>query len=346
MVDNIRIAIDAMGGDYGVSVTVPAALDMLRKHKNLHLVLVGNEEQIKQQIESYKRRIDNSRLQIKHASQQVAMGESPTKALRNKKDSAMRVSINLVKDGAVAACVSAGNTGALMAIARFVLKTLPGIDRPAIITSLPTYDESKEVRLLDLGANVDSCADHLYQFAVMGSVLVSAINNIPEPRVGLLNIGEEEIKGNDQVKRTAQLLSESKNINYIGYIEGNDIFRSVADIVVCDGFVGNIAIKTMEGMLQLLGYHIKKELKKSWYARFIALISIPILRRFKKKLDPGRHNGASLIGLQGIVIKSHGGADREAFTYAIKEAILEVEKSVPQLIGEQVGIMLEEVEFE
>lgn len=346
MARDITIAIDAMGGDHGVTVTVPAALDMLRRHKHLQLILVGDETLIQEQIASHHRKADANRLKIQHASQHITMDESPSKALRNKKDSSMRVAINLVKEGAAAACVSAGNTGALMATARFVLKTLPGIDRPAIITALPTYDVTKEVRVLDLGANVDSCADHLYQFAVMGSVLVSAIKGIPNPKVSLLNVGEEEIKGNDQVKRTAQLLSESKNVNYIGYIEGDDIFKSIADVVVCDGFVGNIVLKAIEGALKLLGYHIKKELKKSWYARFIALISIPILRSFKKKLDPDRHNGASLIGLQGIVIKSHGGANQQAFVTAIEEAILEVEKNVPQLIGERVSMMLEETEFE
>ncbi len=339
-----NIAIDAMGGDYGVAVTVPASLDMLRRHPNLHLVLVGDETLIKEQVEAYTdhHEVERERLRIKHASQQVTMDESPSKALRGKKDSSMRVAINLVKDGTAQACVSAGNTGALMATARFVLKTLPGIDRPAIVASLPTYDSKRGVRALDLGANVDSCADHLYQFAIMGSVLASAVSGIASPRVGLLNIGEEEIKGNDQVKHTAQLLSDSENINYIGYIEGGDIFRGGVDVVVCDGFVGNVAIKAMEGILKMIGYYIKQELKKNWYTKIMAVIGIPLLKSFKKKLDPDRYNGASLIGLNGIVVKSHGSAKKDSFSNAIKEAILEVEKNVPKLIGEQVGIFLGE----
>ena len=344
MNNNITIAIDVMGGDYGPSVTVPACLQVLVKHKNLHLILVGNEEVITPYLQNNP--YSQKQLSIKHASQQVAMDESPSKALRTKKDSSMRVAINLVKEQTAQACVSAGNTGALMATARFVLKTLPGIDRPAILASLPTVKANKEVRILDLGANVDSCADHLYQFAIMGSVLTKAINGIKTPRVGLLNIGEEEIKGNDQVKHTAQLLSESEHINYIGYVEGDAIFQAIADVVVCDGFVGNVALKTTEGAVKLIVAHMKKTFTDNLYARIVALIAMPILKKFKRQLDPGRYNGASFIGLQGIVIKSHGGADCTAFTYAIEEAILEVEKNVPQLIGDEVATMLEEGSME
>lgn len=348
MANTIKIAIDAMGGDHGVSVTVPAALDMLQKYQNLHLILVGQQDLIQEQIDLYKdlEKIDKSRFSIKHASQSVAMDEAPSKALRNKKDSSMRVAVNLVKDGDAQACVSAGNTGALMATARFVLKTVPGIDRPAIISSLPTYNPEKEVRMLDLGANVDSCADHLYQFAIMGSVLAAAVSGIKAPRVGLLNIGEEEIKGNDQVKHTAQLLSECEKINYIGYIEGDDIFRGGVDVVVCDGFVGNVALKAMEGITKMIGYYVKQEFKKNLYTKLTALIGIPILKSFKKKLDPGRHNGASFIGLNGIVVKSHGSANRQDFGTAIREAVLEVDKNVPQLLREQVGALLEDAEIE
>ncbi len=340
---NITIAIDVMGGDFGAEVTIPAALKILKKYKDVHLILVGDEKQIKSHL-GLRHRVNN-RLSIHHTTEQVAMDEAPSKALRYKKDSSMRVAINLVKEKAAQACVSAGNTGALMAISHFVLKTLPGVDRPAIITSLPTMDRNKEVRMLDLGANVDSCADNLYQFAIMGSVLTSAIDNIASPKVGLLNIGEEEIKGNDLVKQAAQLLSESEHINYVGYVEGNDIFKGDIDVVVCDGFVGNVALKTMEGMLKMVAFYTKKEFTKSLYSRLAVLVASPILRNLIKALDPGRRNGASLIGLQGIVIKSHGGANKKAFANAINEAILEVEKDVLHRIGEEVGEMLEEVEF-
>lgn len=341
----IIIAVDAMGGDNGVTVTVPAALTVLKKYKNLHLILVGNETKIKEQLRISRFR-NGDRLDICHATQEVAMDELPSKALRTKKDSSMRVGINLVKNGTAQACVSAGNTGALMATARYVLKTLPGVDRPAIIATFPSFDTDKNVWMLDLGANVDSCADHLYQFAIMGTVLVSTVKKIEKPKIGLLNIGEEEIKGNDQVKRTAQLLTESKNINYYGYIEGNDIFTRVVDIVVCDGFTGNVALKSMEGMTKLITHYIKKEIAKNLYSRIIALLTWPIMRRVKKQLDPGRYNGASLIGLQGIVIKSHGDANQAAFANAIEEAVSEVEQDVPHHIGEKVAAILgESAEF-
>jgi glycerol-3-phosphate acyltransferase PlsX len=341
--NNVTIAIDAMGGDYGVTVTVPAALSILKKYSGVYLILVGDEKQIKSQLGFLRR--NNKRLSIHHASQQVTMDELPSKALRTKKDSSMRVAIDLVKSGEAQACVSAGNTGALMVISRFVLRTLPGVDRPAIVTIFPTVNTSKDVRVLDLGANINSCADHLYQFAVMGSVLTSALDDIRAPKVALLNIGEEEIKGNDLVKQAAQLLSESRHINYIGYVEGDDIFKGVVDVVVCDGFVGNVALKVVEGTMRLIAFYIKQEFLKNWCARIAAITAYPVIRSLRRKLDPGRYNGASLLGLQGIVIKSHGGANISAFANAIKEAILEIEKNVPQRIGEQVGIMLEEAEF-
>ena len=341
--ENVTIAIDAMGGDYGLNVTVPASWQILKRHRNVHLILVGDEEQLKAKLGT--RKLRNKRLSIKHSSEKVEMDELPSRALRNKKDSSMRVATNLVKDGIAQACVSSGNTGALMATAKFVLKTLPGVDRPAIIYALPTMTTDKEVRMLDLGANVDSCADHLYQFAIMGSVVTTAMSGIKKPKVALLNIGEEEIKGNDLVKHTAQLLSDSEHINYMGYIEGNDIFKGEADVVVCDGFVGNVSLKTMEGMAKLIGFHTKREFKKNWYSQLAAFMIIPILRRLKKALDPDSRNGASFIGLQGIVIKSHGGANQKAFVSAVQEAILEVEKNVPQHIGEEVGELLEEAEF-
>lgn len=333
-----------MGGDFGPSVTVPASLHVLQKYQHLHLVLAGDKQKIDSELAKHRHNHSSSleRLEIIHTTEQVGMDELPSQALRTKKDSSMRVAINQIKHGKAQACVSAGNTGALMAIARFVLKTLPGVDRPAIITSLPTLSPEKEVRVLDLGANVDSSAEHLFQFAVMGSVLVSALDNIKRPRVGLLNIGEEEIKGNDQVKHTAQLLSESKFINYIGYIEGDDIFSGEADVVVCDGFVGNVALKTLEGSANMFVVYAKRAFNQNWLTRISAFLAQPALKYLKKTLDPGRRNGASLIGLQGIVIKSHGGANMLAFANAINEAVHEVENNIPELIRKEVGILLEE----
>jgi phosphate acyltransferase len=339
--EKVTIAIDAMGGDHGIGVTVPAAVYMLKKHTNLYLILVGFEESIKEQLKK-NHALGHPRIVIQHASQVVAMDESPTAALRYKKDSSMRAAINLVKEGIAQACVSAGNTGALMATAKFVLKMLPGVDRPALTALVPTYDEKKNVRVLDLGANVDCCADHLYQFAVMGSVLVSAVEGIENPKIGLLNIGGEDIKGNDQVKQAAKLLSESESINYCGYVEADNIFEGVVDVVVCDGFVGNVALKAMEGIAKLFSFYMKKAFKRNVYTWFAKIISIPALLTLKKELDPGKHNGASFLGLQGIVIKSHGGANTPAFANAIKEAILEVKNNVPQLIGTKVSKMLEE----
>lgn len=344
--DQIKISIDAMGGDFGPDVTVPAAFNVLCKFPAINLILVGDENLLNAKITNFlaknskKYALCKSRILIQHASEKVEMDESPSKALRTKKDSSMRVAINLVKDGIANAVVSAGNTGALMATAHFVLKTLPGIDRPAIITSLPTKNSAKEVRVLDLGANVDSEASHLYQFAVMASAMVKAVDKIPQPKIGLLNIGAEEIKGNEQVKQTAKLLAENKNINYIGYVEGDDIFKGEVDVVVCDGFIGNIALKTIEGMAKLIAFYVKREFSANIFTKTIALIAWPVLRRLKKELDPGKRNGATLIGLNGIVVKSHGGANIAAFANAIEEAILEVRQNVSQRITDEVAAQL------
>lgn len=251
----------------------------------------------------------------------------------------MRVAINLVKDGAADACVSAGNTGALMATARYVLKTLPGIDRPAIITAIPSI--TGHTHMLDLGANVDCKAEHLFQFAVMGSVLATAVDNIDRPRVGLLNIGQEEMKGNDQVREAARLLAAS-NLNYIGFVEGDDVYKGTADVVVCDGFVGNVALKTSEGLAKMFSHYMKEAFSRSVFARFAAVLALPVLSAFRKKIDPRRYNGASLLGLPGIVIKSHGGADAFAFANAIKIALVEVNKAVPQRISKQLESLLSE----
>ncbi len=327
-----------MGGDHGPPVVVPACLQVLKDCPALHLILVGDNEVLQKALQTHSNIYPN-RLAIQHASQRVEMDESPSQALRTKKDSSMRVAINLVKEGQADACVSAGNTGALMATARFVLKTLPGIDRPAIISTFPTKS-GKNMRMLDLGANVDSSPKHLFQFAVMGSVLASAVDNIPNPKVCLLNIGHEDIKGNELVKETAQLLSHSKAIHYAGFIEGDQIYHGDADVVVCDGFVGNVALKTSEGVAIFIRSLLKEAYSRSWLTKLAALISMPVLKSLVKRIDPDRYNGACFVGLPGIVIKSHGGAKIQAFAHAIEEAIVQVEKNIPQRISAEVEQLL------
>lgn len=327
------IALDAMGGDHGPDVTVPAALDCLEKYPDLRLILVGQQQVLADHLAKFQSDHED-RLQIQHASQVVAMDDLPSKALRAKKDSSMRVALNLVERGVADACVSAGNTGALMATARFVLKTIPGIDRPAIIVALPSVNG--HTYILDMGANVECSAEHLYQFAVMGYELVKAVENVEAPKVGLLNIGEEEIKGNEQVKQAAKLLSASY-LNFVGYVEGDDIFTGDVDIVVTDGFVGNIALKTTEGLVRMLGQALRDAFSNRFYSKIIGLMAMPLLKSFKKRFDPRRYNGATLLGLRGIVIKSHGNADRYAFANAIKMAMLEIDKGVPQQVGERVA---------
>jgi glycerol-3-phosphate acyltransferase PlsX len=326
MAKTVTIAIDAMGGDHGPSIVVPAAQNMCRRFPDLQLVLVGRTEDIKPLLQSGS---IPDRLQIVDAREVVMMDEPAADALRKKKNSSLRVAIDMVKQGDADACVSAGNTGALMATARFVLKTLPGIDRPAIMTAVPTT--KGHVNMLDLGANSDCTSEHLFQFAVMGSVAASLIENIPNPRVGLLNIGEEKIKGNDTVRQASVMLTES-NLNYIGFIEGNDIAAHKADVIVCDGFTGNVALKVMEGTAQLVRHFLRKVFGSSLYGRFAALVAMPALKSLARSLDPRRYNGASLIGLNGIVIKSHGGADIIAFEQAIYTAMVEVEKGIPDKI--------------
>lgn len=330
-----------MGGDYGTVVTVPAALNALAANPHLRLILVGDEQALRAGVASSPLQ---DRIEIQPASEVVSMDDLPSVALRTKRNSSMRVAANLVKEGRAQACVSAGNTGALMAIARFVLKTIPGVDRPAIITTLPTMHKNKEVRVLDLGANVDSSAENLFQFAIMGSLLCKAVDNIEAPRVGLLNIGSEEIKGNEQVKEASQRLNESEIINYIGYVEGDAIFSGEVDVVVCDGFVGNVALKTLEGSAKLFAHYLKQSYQANFWTKLIALFSRPVFNRLKYAIDPGRRNGASLIGLRGIVIKSHGGADVAAFTHAIQEAVIEVQVNVREKIENQVAQLLLSIE--
>lgn len=325
-----------MGGDFGPTVTVPACLHVLASHKDLELVLAGNEDEIRQVL-SAEGAIDHPRISIVHTTQVVGMDESPSLALKKKKDSSMRVAINLVKDEQTAACVSAGNTGALMATARFVLRMLPGIDRPAICSGMPGIRGSSHV--LDLGANVDSSAEQLLQFAVMGSILVSAVSNIKKPSVGLLNVGEEEIKGNERVKEAARLIAES-GLNYIGFVEGNDIYKGDVDVIVCDGFMGNVALKASEGVAHMLTEFAREEFSRSIYTKLGALLSRPVLKAIRRRTDPRRYNGASLLGLRGIVVKSHGGADKLSFAHAIEEAIKEVIKNIPEQIDNQLETYL------
>jgi glycerol-3-phosphate acyltransferase PlsX len=331
-----------MGGDFGPQVTVPASLACLRKNPTLKLIMVGDQvvlhELLSQALVEFKDRIS-----IQHASQIVEMDEPPQKALKNKKDSSMRIAINLVKDGQADACVSAGNTGALMATARFVLKMIPGIERPAIISTLPSTFGHTHV--LDLGANVDSSAEHLYQFAVMGEEVVKAVENIERPRVGLLNIGEEDMKGNEQVKAAAKLL-ENSGLNYIGYVEGNSINAGhvKVDLIVTDGFVGNVALKSIEGAAKLIAVKLKETFSRNLLTKLVGLVAYPVLKLFKDTIDPRLYNGASFIGLRGLVIKSHGGADALAFETAIHLAEVEVEKDVIRKISEKLQITLAQKE--
>ncbi len=333
---SITLALDAMGGDHAPSIVLDAAVEALRRHPELHLILVGQESMLRDEL-ARRNVLNEARLSVHHASEVVAMDESPALALRGKKDSSMRVSIDLVREGRAQACISAGNTGALMATAKFVLKTLPGIDRPAICTMLPTA--TGHTHVLDLGANVECGAEHLFQFAVMGSVLASAVDNNPNPRVGLLNVGAEAIKGNDTVKAAARLL-EASPINYIGYVEGDDIYKGTADVVVCDGFVGNVALKASEGVAKMISGHLRESFKRNLFTKLAALISMPVLNSLKQRFDPRRYNGASLLGLQGIVIKSHGGADAFSFGHAIDTAMHEVEQAVPSRIDSQLETLL------
>lgn len=331
---DITVAIDAMGGDHGPRVTIPAALDLLKLDSKIKIILVGLTDAIEAELSANKAKLD-SRLSIHHASELVLMDESPQSALKNKKDSSMRVAINLVKSGDASACVSAGNTGALMATARFVLKTLPGIDRPAIAGILP--NKHGITYMMDLGANADCTPEHLLQFAIMGSVLVSCVEQKAHPTVGLLNIGSEDIKGNEVVKQTSELLKES-HLNFYGNVEGDDIYKGTTDLVVCDGFVGNVALKTSEGLAHLMGGFLKEEFKRNLLTKLMAIISIPVLKAFKRRLDPRCYNGASFLGLRGIVVKSHGGADAFAFRHAIAKAVEESRSGVLEMITKQLEI--------
>ena len=338
-----------MGGDFGIEVTVPAVISILRKppkgalETDYRFILVGSEDLIAKAIAKHsgEKYLKSGVLSIHHATEVVEMDESPALALKKKKDSSMRVAINLVKEGEAQACVSAGNTGALMATAKFVLKTVKGIDRPAIISTLPTINNEAHVHMLDLGANVDSSPDMLLQFAVMGSVLVQHLENIGKPTIGLLNVGAEEIKGSEKVKKASELLTAS-DLNYVGYVEGDEIFQNKVDVIVCDGFEGNIALKTSEGVVKLIGSVTKETFTKNVFTKLAALFILPVINSIKKRFDPRRYNGATLIGLNGVVVKSHGGADKTAFVAALIEAANQATMNVPEHINEEVSKIIKQ----
>ena len=336
----IKVSIDASGGDFGFPVTVKAGINALGIYKDLHLHFVGDEKGIQKELNKhsiYKTFLD--RISITHASEVINMDDSPSTALRHKKDSSMRVAIDLIENGTVDACVSAGNTGALMTIARFILKTIEGVDRPAIMGSIPTVNG--HIHVLDLGANVDSKPETLLQFAFMGSITVQNTENIPNPTIGLLNVGVEEMKGHDRIQDTAELLKAS-SLNYSGFVEGDDIYKGVVDVIVCDGFEGNIALKASEGVANLFSYFLKKSFNRNLLTKIVALLAKPIMNNFKSHVDPGQYNGASLLGLKGVVVKSHGNADIDSYFQAIKEAYLEAHAKITDKISAQLTRELEE----
>ncbi|HET6264447.1 MAG TPA: phosphate acyltransferase PlsX [Usitatibacter sp.] len=327
------IAVDAMGGDHGPRVTVPACLDFLASDPEAELLLVGLKEPLEREL-AHSHSPHKSRAQVVPVTQVVAMDEDVRTAIRTKKNSSMRVAIDLVKEGRAQACVSAGNTGALMGTAKFVLKTLPGIDRPAICAVLPT--RKGQVYALDLGANADCTAEHLQQFAIMGSTLVREMEGKANPTVGLLNIGSEEIKGNEVVKKAAELLKRTP-VNFHGNVEGDDIYKGTTDVVVCDGFVGNVALKTSEGLAKMLGDFLKEEFTRGPFTKLMAVFAYPAIRRFRRRVDHRRYNGAALLGLRGIVVKSHGSADRLAFATALERAANEARHGLIERIGEEIA---------
>lgn len=338
----ITLAVDAMGGDAGLNVTVPGAVAFLNRHNHVHLIMVGDEEPLKAALAAARAPME--RISVCHASQVVEMDEPPQSALKNKKDSSMRVAVNQVKEGLAQAAVSAGNTGALMATARFVLKTVPGIERPAIAKFLPSSDGHMTL-MLDLGANVDCTPEQLVQFAVIGSELYQALYPAKgRARVGLLNVGTEDIKGTETVKQTFKLLREG-GLNFVGNVEGNAVFAGGVDVIVADGFVGNIVLKTIEGAVKFMGGAIKQEFSASLFTKAAALVSLPALKGFKNKFDPRRFNGAIFLGLRGVVVKSHGGTDAAGFAFALEEAYHEAHADslakIEQGVAAQLAVMAE-----
>ena len=332
----LTIALDVMGGDQGPLVSIPSAIMAIKHQSNLHLILCGDEKIITTELARHGITSDqlfkHQQLSIYPTTQVVAMDEKPAFAMRTKKDSSMRKSLDLVHECKAQACVSAGNTGALFSMAHFVLKNLPGVERPALISSLPTNIKDKHVFMLDLGANVFCDSHVLYQFGVMGSVMSSQVDGIDKPRIALLNMGEETIKGSDHIKLAALELSENKSINYIGFIEGSDIFSNKADVIVCDGFVGNVALKTCEGVARMVYNQSKSAFNTSLLMRLFGFLFKSSFKKLFKTMNPDQYNGASLIGLRGIVVKSHGNANSSAFFSAILEAVKEVERQVPEKI--------------
>ncbi|MDH1307873.1 phosphate acyltransferase PlsX [Pseudomonas fulva] len=320
------IAIDAMGGDFGPRSIVQASIACLSATPSLHLTLVGQPSLLEELASGYSA-ADRARLHILGAAEVIGMDERPSQALRGKPDSSMRVALELVRDGKAQACVSAGNTGALMALSRGVLKTLPGIDRPAMVAAIPT--RTGYCQLLDLGANVDCTAEQLYQFAVMGSVAAQSLG-VQRPRVALLNVGTEDIKGNQQVRLAANLLQGARGLNYVGFIEGDGLYEGAADVVVCDGFVGNILLKSSEGLATMIAQRIEQAFRRGLLSRLAGAVAMPLLKRVQADLAPARHNGASFLGLQGIVVKSHGAAGVEGFQSAIQRALIEIQENLPK----------------
>lgn len=338
MTQSVRLAIDGMGGDHGPVVTIAAVVEALALFPNISITWIGNTALWSGEWASALDAL-HSRLTLLHTEESVAMDELPQAALRNKRQSSMRLMTELVKSGEAQAGLSAGNTGALMAISRFVLKMLPGVDRPAIIYPLPAdgKDGPCFVRMLDLGANVDCTETHLLQFAIMGNAFSQALDGLAQPRVALLNIGQEEIKGTDAVKKTNISLLQMPNIHYVGFIEGDDLYRGHADVVVCDGFVGNVALKSSEGVARMLLESIRNEFHRNIYTRLIGLLAKPMLMKVRHRLDPSRHNGGTLLGLKGSILKSHGGAKVPAFIRAIEEAALVAQQNIPARIEAAMG---------
>lgn len=337
---DVRIALDAMGGDHGAHVTVPAAASFLARNPSAQIILVGQEPVLREQMKATGL-TGSSRVRIEHASEVVAMDEPVAVALRSKRDSSMRRAIDLVKNGEAEACVSAGNTGALMAIARFVLKMLPGVERPAIASMLPT--RRGRTLMLDLGANVDCSPLHLLQFGIMGSVLFGLVEQVERPSVGLLNIGSEEIKGNELVKQAAELLKAS-GLNFYGNVEGNDVYRGTTDVVVCDGFVGNVFLKGSEELARLLRDSLREEFMRNVVSKVCGLVAMPVINRFRMRVDPRRYNGASLLGLRGVVVKSHGSADSLGLEVAINRAWDEARSGMLRRIEERMPELNEKAE--
>ncbi|HTT37468.1 MAG TPA: phosphate acyltransferase PlsX [Burkholderiales bacterium] len=336
----IAIALDCMGGDHGVDVTVPAAASFLSRNPEANLILVGEESAVRAAM-SRAGLTGHPRARVRHASEVISMDEPVAVALRGKRDSSMRIAVDLVKSGEADACVSAGNTGALMAISRFVLKMLPGVERPAIASMIPT--RRGRTCVLDLGANVDCSAVHLLQFAVMGSVLFGVVAEVEEPTVGLLNIGEEDLKGNDVVRQAADLLKQS-GLKFSGNVEGGDIYKGTTDVIVCDGFVGNVLLKSSEELARMLRDNLREEFMRNWLTKLCGVVALPVINSFRRRVDPRRYNGASLLGLRGVVVKSHGSADSFAFEVAITRAWEEARSGILQRISERMPEMVEKVE--